>query len=110
MEVFNTPSKKDLDIEKGESSLMSLGESKYFQSWKKIILKHLKWRNQMIEVKTYQNLTAKNQKFLAVDNISFSVENVPFRVDWPDGSGKTTIFQNAHHRSSPRFWKQKLMD
>ena len=36
----------------------------------------------------------KNQKILAVDNISFSVENGEiFGLIGPDGSGKTSIFR-----------------
>ena len=49
----------------------------------------------MIEVKNIsKSYGEKNQKILAVDNISFSVENGEiFGLIGPDGSGKTSIFR-----------------
>ena len=65
----------------------------------------------MIEVKNYQNLTAKKPKILAVDNISFSVEKGEiFGLIGPDGSGKTTILECSPPFFSPILEMQKLMD
>jgi ABC-type multidrug transport system ATPase subunit len=66
----------------------------------------------MIEVKKLsKSYGEKNQKILAVDNISFSVEKGEiFGLIGPDGSGKPLFLECSPLFFSPILEMQKLMD